>query len=69
MQKNYIGIAYHMLNIRTKYVVISRDIIWLKKIYILLLLVRPPCPNGIRIVGWWCSTPCTDAKETLDSVP
>ena len=37
--------------------------------YILILLVRPPCPNGIRIVGEWCSTPCTEAKETLDSVP
>ena len=23
----------------------------------------------MRIVGRWCSTPCTDTKETLDSVP
>ena len=35
----------------------------------LLLLDRPLCPNGMRTVGRWCSTPCTEAKETLDYVP
>ena len=36
---------------------------------LLLLLDRPPCPDGMRILGQWCSIPCTEAKETLDSVP
>ena len=36
---------------------------------LLLLLGRPLCPDGMLIVGQWCSTPCTEAKETLDSIP
>ena len=36
---------------------------------LLLLFFRPPCPDGMRIVGQWCSTSCIEAKETLDSVP
>ena len=36
---------------------------------LLLLLSRNPCPDGMRIVGRCCSTPCIYAKETLDSVP
>ena len=36
---------------------------------LLLLLDQPPCNDGMHIVGWWCSTPCTEATETLDSVP
>ena len=35
---------------------------------LILILVQTPCPNGIHVVGWWCSTPCTEAKETLDGV-
>ena len=27
------------------------------------------CLNGVRILGRWCSTPFTEANETLDSVP
>ena len=34
-----------------------------------LLLGRSPCPDGVIVVGWWCSTPCTEVKDTLDSVP
>ena len=35
-------------------------------IYIILLLLdRPPCPDGMRIIGRWCFTPCEEAKETL----
>ena len=31
---------------------------------------RPaPFPDGIYIVGRWCYTPFTEAKETLDSFP
>ena len=37
--------------------------------YLLILITRPPCPDGMRIAGRWCSTPCTEAKETLDYVP
>ena len=39
--------------------------------YILLLIIlnRSLCPNVMLIVGQWCSTLCTEAKETLDSVP
>ena len=37
--------------------------------YLLLLLGRPICPDIILIVGRWCSTPCIEDKETLDSVP
>ena len=37
--------------------------------YILLLLGRPLCPDGMHIVGKWCFTPYTVAKETLYSVP
>ena len=36
---------------------------------LILILDRSMCPDGVRIVGRWCSTPCTEAKETLDSVP
>ena len=36
---------------------------------ILLLIDRPPCNDGMRIVGRWCSTPCTEATETLEYVP
>ena len=36
---------------------------------ILLLLDPPPCHDGMLIVGWWSSSPRTDAKEALDSVP
>ena len=34
-----------------------------------LLLNLSRCPNGVRIVGRWCSTPCTEAKETLAYIP
>ena len=34
-----------------------------------LLLGRPPCSNGMQVVGRWCFTPCTETKDTLDSVP
>ena len=36
---------------------------------ILLLLGRSPFPDEVCIVGRWCSTPCTEAKETIKSVP
>ena len=36
---------------------------------IILLLDRPLCPDGMLIVGWWSSSPRTEAKETLDSIP
>ena len=36
---------------------------------LLYLLDRPPSPDGILLVGWWSSSPQTEAKETLDSVP
>ena len=36
---------------------------------LLLLLCCYPYTNVVCIVGWWCSTPCTEAKETQDSVP
>ena len=36
---------------------------------LLLLLERSPCIQGVQILGKWCSTLCTEAKETLDSVP
>ena len=36
---------------------------------LLLLLVQPLCPDRMCIVGRWCSTPCTEAKETPDYVP
>ena len=39
-----------------------------KVILLLLLLDRPPCTDGMHIVGRWCYTPYTEAKETLDSV-
>ena len=38
-------------------------------ILIIILIDRPPCPEGVHILGRWCSTPCIVAKETLDSVP
>ena len=49
---------------------ISIDGSLMKSNYLLLLILdRPPCPDGMLIVERWCSTPCTEAKETLDSVP
>ena len=32
------------------------------------LINRSPCPDGVRMVGSWFSTPCTEVKKTLDSV-
>ena len=40
-------------------------VIYCWSIFLLLLLNRSPCTNGVCIVGWWCSTPRTEAKETL----
>ena len=34
---------------------------------LIIILDRPPCPDGMIIVWWWCSTPYKKAKETLDS--
>ena len=31
----------------------------------LLLLDRHLCPDGMNIVGRWCSTPCTEANKKL----
>ena len=36
---------------------------------LIILLDRPPCHNDMRIVGQYCSTPYTEAKETIDSDP
>ena len=36
---------------------------------LILLLDRPPCPDGMLVVGWWYTSPQTEAKETLESVP
>ena len=36
---------------------------------ILLLLDRPPCHDGMLILGWWWTSTRTEAKETLDYVP
>ena len=37
--------------------------------HIILLLNWYPLPNGVCILGQWCSTPCTEAKATLNYVP
>ena len=37
--------------------------------FLLLLFNQTLCPDGMRIVGKWCSTPCTEAKGTPDPVP
>ena len=37
--------------------------------FLVLLLDRPPCNDGIVIMGWWSSSTRTDAKETLEYVP
>ena len=34
----------------------------------LLLVYRHLCPGGMLLVGWWPSSPRTEAKETLYSV-
>ena len=36
---------------------------------LIILFERPPCPDGMRIVGRWCSTFFTEAKDTWYSVP
>ena len=61
------------------YYLVTKDHCWLlfffgiKKNYstahLLLLLDRPLCPVGMIIVGWSSSSPTTEAKETLYSVP
>ena len=38
-------------------------------VLLIIILNIPSCPDDMRIVGWWCSTPCAEAKETLDSFP
>ena len=35
---------------------------------LILIFDRPPCSDAMGIVGWWWSTPYTEAIETLDSV-
>ena len=35
----------------------------------LLISNQTVCIDDMRIVGQWCYTPCTYAKETLDSFP
>ena len=35
----------------------------------ILLLDLSPCPDGVRILGWWCYTPFKEAKDTLDYFP
>ena len=47
----------------------SNPIRVLDLLLIILLLKQSLCPNGVLIVGRWCSIPCTEATETLDSVP
>ena len=37
--------------------------------YLLLLIDWYICINSMHIVGQWCTTPYTESKETLDSVP
>ena len=51
--------------------IVSRKIIsqWVLIIYLILILGWYPCLDGMHIVWRWCSTPWTEAKETLDSVP
>ena len=39
---------------------------WKPELFLIFLIDRPPCTNRMRILGRWCSTPCTDSKETLD---
>ena len=36
---------------------------------LLIIIDRPPCTDGMRIVGRRCYTYCIEAKETLDSGP
>ena len=47
--------------------------IWISRVEDCLLLILIfdwyPCTDGVRVVGRWCSTPWTEAKYTLDSVP
>ena len=64
-----ICIYHHKLNRKErnyKFIVWDVHIIG---VLLLLLLKRPLCPDGMHIVGQWCSTPYTEAKEKLDSVP
>ena len=35
----------------------------------LFLFDRYTCPHIIIIVGWWCSSPLTEATGTLDYIP
>ena len=41
----------------------------MEKLLLILLNNRSPYPNGVRIVGMWCSIPYTESKEALYSVP
>ena len=34
-----------------------------QQVFLIILLGRPSCPNGIQIVGRWCSTPFTGPKR------
>ena len=47
----------------------SSNIILLLPLILIIIIDRYLCPNDACIIGWWCSTPCKDAKETLDYVP
>ena len=50
---------------------ILSKVYWTDHVQKLLLLPIDchPCPNVMHIVGWWCSTPYIESKETLDSIP
>ena len=36
---------------------------------LLILIDRFTCPRRMHILGRWCSTPCTEVNEILESVP
>ena len=56
----------YRLVFREIYGCIEYALLW----YLLLIIIdRSPGTNSVRIVGRFCSTPFTEAKETLDSVP
>ena len=51
------------------WIYVKQGIISILFLLFIIIIDRRLCTNGMLIVGRWCSTPFTEAKETLDYVP
>ena len=46
-------------------IIFKQNIFGLQELLLVLIIDRSPCPDGVHIVGRWCSKTCTESKETI----